>query len=234
MGSDMLNFTKRGWEQLVSLHLHNCGLTWQFLAAFTSAHWPNLQDLRLSANYFYKSHKLGEHIRSFGADIVSEWLSQANMPKLTSLHFSCNCLIDYKSQLGFATADWPLLQSLILYHCFIGLNSALHTVVNGDWPQLTYLDLSNNDLGDGAIQTLSQAQWPLLWSLSLSKNHFKFAGVQGIVRLDAYLLERLDLSRNNLFSKAFKCLLKATWPASAIWMCQITQIRRHVLDNCTF
>ena len=212
LASDMIKFTKRGWEQLVSLHLHNCGLSWQFLAAFHEANWPNLQDLRLSANYFYKRHKPNQHKRYFGSDIVSDWLSEAKMPNLTSLHFSCNHLINHKSQLGFATADWPLLQSLTLFHCFIGLDSALHTVVNGDWPQLTHLDLSNNDLGDGAIQTLSQAHWPLLRSLKLSKNHFKFAGVQGIVRLDVCLLERLDLSRNRLFSKAFKCLLKATWP----------------------
>ncbi|DBA84144.1 TPA: hypothetical protein ACH3X1_006617 [Trebouxia sp. C0004] len=91
----------------------------------------------------------------------------------------------------------------------------LTRLLGKDWLGLRKLDLSqvkSSSIGLAVMAQLSQADWPLLTSLDLSDNNLGADSMSDIIKGKFPALESLDVSSNKLDVEAMQQLVKGDWP----------------------
>ena len=86
----------------------------------------------------------------------------------------------------------------------------------GDWPQLTSLDIQNNRVKPQGLRHVVKGRWPLLKVLNVASNGLDTKAVAKLTTAKWPLLEDLDLSANSMQPQGISHLLKANWPLKAL------------------
>ena len=105
-------------------------------------------------------------------------LIQADCTNLQSLDLSCSDLAG-QGMMQLAVGQCPLLNKLDTGHM-----QKLYTLTRlidasfarGSWPQLTYLSLANNQMGNACTAELVNANWPKLQTLDLHNDETSDCG----------------------------------------------------------
>ena len=90
--------------------------------------------------------------------------------------------------------------------------SSLEYLVQGNWPKLSYLDLSFTEIDDAAIKVLTQGNWPLLETLYLQSAKITSIGVEAIANQTKWpQLKSLNLSYNDITDEGIRILSQGNW-----------------------
>ena len=157
------------WPCLTILNLHDTGLTHAAFQRLWSGCWPALRHLNISRNNLSmgSSSMLAQSLGP--ATKVTDWA-----PQLTVLDLSDNLMTSESSLMAsvieqVTTVHCPCLEKLFLKHIIPDLYIVSH-VVQGRWPKLSMLDISEAAIGAPALQMLAQAPWRHLKVLCLDAN----------------------------------------------------------------
>ncbi len=136
--------------------------------------------------------------------------------RLKVIHLTGLLDLDARSLTELATADWPLLQSLILTDSDIKQHAEqmaeLSPLLLAKWPLLEAMDLTNNGLQLASWKVLAEAHWPQLRRLSMRNNDADAAKLRCLVTGNWPMLEELDLSYNCMNEKCMETLSEGKWP----------------------
>ena len=89
----------------------------------------------------------------------------------------------------------------------------LEYLIQGDWPKLNHLNLSDNEIHDEGLEILVKGNWPLLEVLNLQETKITRAGIETIVKKAKWTkLKNLDISENELNDEELAALCQGNWP----------------------
>jgi len=91
---------------------------------------------------------------------------------------------------------------------------SLKYLIQGDWPKLTHLDLSENQINDKGFKVLARGDWPLLETLNIQQTDMTANGIQDIVNAPKWVqLKHLNLCGNlKIDDEGLKILTQGNWP----------------------
>ena len=190
-----------GWANLQILLLKTNHLKHESLAQLVNGAWPLLEHLDLATNDLQPS------------DFYL--LNNAHWPLIKILGFSNNGgaskVATSKASCGMSNKIRRHLQVLDLHNCNLG-PAEVASICQGQYPQLTALHLSANQMCGQAIKVLVTIPWPTLQCLSLSWSDVDAVGVNYLVQGHFPKLVYLDLIGNLLSVQALQAILTADWP----------------------
>ncbi len=153
------------WTHLEAMNFRPVNMSVKAIAVLSQGHWPLLKVLVLSNNL------LGV--------CGMEHFSHGRWPALATLELHCvGMRTKMMEQLQHATL--ACLSSLILSENKMAESACWAELVKGEWPNLTHLDLSSNNINISFLGQLKNAKWPLLGSLNLhgALSKFKFSATR--------------------------------------------------------
>lgn len=191
------------WTSLKAMNFKHADLSADAIAVLSQGDWPLLKILVLSNNLF-------------GARGM-EHFSHGRWPALATLELH-QVGMSFTMMQHLQHATLACLSSLDLSENVMANSACWAELVKGDWPNLTRLDLSSNNIDIGFVGQLKTAKWPLLGSLNL---HFAFCqhsataqreALQGMAQCDWHNLQSLGLASCSLGPEAMQKLCQAQWP----------------------
>lgn len=139
-------------------------------------------------------------------------LITSNYPHLQKLDIKYRAKLQFDAVCILSQANWPLLTELNLSRNNLEAAAVGH-LIQGRWPKLRALNLSHNLLGPMGMQWLNRGDWPSLESLDLSDTGINADASDELAKGRWSQLRHVAISYNMLSLAEMEPLLKAPWAA---------------------
>ena len=189
-------------------HIETCGVT--MAPGNVKTVQPNLLDLLhavpglvdVVSTYGLKS--LAATSRSFRQKVQQQFVTVRIKPYVKDTQEQLKGTLPLLS-----CGAWKQVQNL---HITLSLlpPTAMHTVLQADWPVMTVLDLQNTALSCDAIFLLVAQSWPCLSRLNLNGTSLSTDACLKLLTGSWPLLKSLDLGQNHLDTSFFKQMVEGS------------------------